>query len=152
MDLGNLFNSLEDYYKDITLAGAIGFPIAYLDCWKLHPSFRGYDITSQLILSLGVDLIFVGIGLTFCIWIWRASKHNPVRPAVPEFNAIMLLLIFVLTSTFVLTGTIKEPMYFEFCYMGFYILYIAFQLIIDIFNGKKKERGSGEDKEHNLEK
>lgn len=137
MDFGNLFNSLDEDYKDIILAGAIGFPVAYLDCWKLHIPFRDYDMFPQIMLSLGVDFIFIGFGLVFCGWIWKVTKHHPMRPSTPEFNIMMLLLVFILTSALVLSGTIKTKRVFELYYLGFSIFYILFQYILDIVNYRR---------------
>ncbi|MDE7350092.1 MAG: hypothetical protein K2N25_03415 [Muribaculaceae bacterium] len=152
MDLGNLFNSLDEDYKDIILAGAIGFPIAYLDCWRLYTPFRDYDLFPQIALSLGVDFIFIGFGIAFCGWIWQVTKHHPMRPSTPAVNIVMLLLTFVLTSAMVLSGTIRTKEAFELFYLGFSILYILFQYILDKISYRRqiKQSQNNDEDDRNL--
>lgn len=59
MEFENYLLNQSKGYRECFTAITLSFPMAYIDCFKLSASFRAYDLTSQIILSCGIAILFV---------------------------------------------------------------------------------------------
>lgn len=59
MEFENYLLNQSKGYRECFTAITLSFPMAYIDCFKLSASFRAYSLTSQIILSCGVAILFV---------------------------------------------------------------------------------------------
>lgn len=120
MDIGKIFECLEEDYRTFVVSIAMSFPMAYVDCWKLVPAFRNYEIFPQIMLSLGASIMFVFLGAFYITLIWMLTKRE--YPSSIRYHAFGLLLVFAFSSILVASGTLSCIATFMWVYVGLYVI------------------------------
>lgn len=108
MDLGKFLESLKTDYKEVLIAIALAFPLSYLDCWKLYPAFRNYEIIEQIILAVAVGMIVVFATFVCYVASMVIGVGMKYLESDERISALAAVFPIAVTSGFVLVGTIHD--------------------------------------------
>ena len=137
MDIGKIFEGLNEDYKDIILAIVIGFPIAYTDCWKLQPAFQTYDLMHQIFLALSISELFVALGIAYCVLAYSLTEKLQNTTLKIRYHMPMLLMLFIFLSLAIICGQVKTMDTARMYYTASFIVALAFYYIIYKINDRK---------------
>ena len=140
MDFGAIFEKLEEDSRNLLITALLCFPIAYIDCWIISPSFSGIDLVPQIILAIGIGLLlaFGGILNNLFYLILSNNLNEPIYPWVsitPCYSTSIVVL---------LQGRNITPVNFELIFTGLCILSAAIALFTRIRKNRYKKKGSNE--------
>ncbi|MDE6479242.1 MAG: hypothetical protein K2L45_03155 [Muribaculaceae bacterium] len=121
MDFGRFLENLPGDYKTNLLSLAMIFPMAYIDCWKLSPSFAELEILKQVFLAAGISVILMIAGEMLNVGYLRFSGYwryinNLSLPVIitPTATTTVCVVIFgthhPLSFFFVMTGIIMATL------------------------------------------
>ncbi len=142
MDIGKIFECLNEDYRNIVLSIAIGFPVAYVDCWKLQPLFKTYDMIPQILLALGVSVIFVFLGIGFCIFTWVMIEKLIKTSLKWKFNIFLTLVPFFVISLFILSGSITTKEEVKIFFLAFVLFVFVVNFIAYKFYYRNRNRST----------
>lgn len=137
MDIGKIFEGLNEDYKDIILAIAIGFPVAYTDCWKLQPAFQTYDLMHQIFLALSISELFVALGIAYCIAVWTTIEFVTKTPLRLRFSIILSLMPVCVISCGILSGIVKSLNDVVINYLSITLISLTVNFIAYKLNNRK---------------
>lgn len=140
MDFSVIFEKLEEESRNLLITALLCFPIAYIDCWKISPTFSGIDLVPQIILAIGIALLlaFGGILNNLFYLILTDNLNEPIYPWVsitPCYSTSIAVL---------LQGGKITPVGFELIFTGLCFLSAAFALFTRIRKNRCKKKGSNE--------
>lgn len=138
MDIGNIFEKLEDDSKNLIITAAFCFPMAYLDCWKISPHFSEIELIPQIILAIGIAIILAIAG-TICNLIYLALSGNIAERLYPF---ISIIPSYVASIVVVLSNRKITPLSFEFSFVGFSLLIFAHTLFTRIVKHRHERKRS----------
>ena len=127
MDIGKIFECLEEDYRTFVVSIAMAFPMAYVDCWKLVPTFRNYEIFPQIMLSLGIAVMFVMSGIINVTIISMTAEKRSPSPGQYHVTGVLYPLLFA--SVLVAAGFAGSISIF-LCFYGFAYFILIFLLLI----------------------
>lgn len=133
MDILKFLDSLDYSFKQLAIALALVFPLAYFDCWKISESFYGIEIIKQIILSLGIDVMSIVLGF-FLLGVGRIIALPIDRfPSLPKdhtFNfsnsPMWIIFLFIVPSICVAFSWISSILWFCLVYIFAWTGFIVF--------------------------